>query len=360
MKDSITVSLCMIVKNEEDTIGRCLDFVKDVIDEFIIVDTGSSDNTKDVIKKYTDNIYDFEWIDDFSDARNFAFSKATKDYIFWLDADDVLLPEDVEKFKALKRNLDTSIDSVTMRYNVSFDEYGNVTTSYRRNRLVKKEKNFKWIGFVHEYLEVYGNIINSEISVTHKKINYSPNRNLEIFQNKLKEGVEFTPRDILYYGNELYEHRMFEDALKYYNDFLDSKRGWYEDNIHVCGKICDYYQSINNGEECRKYAFKSFEYDSPRAEACCRLGFSFLQENKINQAIFWYETAANLKKPINSLGFFSDACWTWLPHLQLCVCYDRIGKHQLAYEHNEIAGKFRPNDKKILYNRNYFQSIGIK
>ncbi|OAA83364.1 SPBc2 prophage-derived glycosyltransferase SunS [Clostridium ljungdahlii] len=137
----ITVSLCMIVKNEEDTIGRCLDSVKEVVDEFVIVDTGSSDNTKNVIKKYTNNIYDFKWIDDFSAARNFAFSKATKEYIFWLDADDILLPEDIKKFKFLKKNLDTSIDSVTMKYNISFDEYGNITTSYRRNRLVKREKN---------------------------------------------------------------------------------------------------------------------------------------------------------------------------------------------------------------------------
>lgn len=136
----ITVSLCMIVKNEEDTIGRCLDSVKEVVDEFVIVDTGSSDNTKNMIKKYTNNIYDFKWIDDFSAARNFAFSKATKDYIFWLDADDILLPEDIKKFKFLKKNLDTSIDSVTMKYNIGFDEYGNITTSYRRNRLVKREK----------------------------------------------------------------------------------------------------------------------------------------------------------------------------------------------------------------------------
>lgn len=355
----ITIALCMIVKNEEKTLERCLKSVKNIVDEFIIVDTGSSDETKNIAKKYTDNIYDFKWIDDFSAARNFAFSKASKDYILWLDADDTILPQDAEKFKNLKSNLDPSVDSVTMKYNISFDEYGNATMSYRRNRLVKREKYFKWIGFVHEYLEVYGNIFNSDISVTHKKINYSPKRNLEIFQNKLKEGVKFTPRDTLYYGNELYDHRMFKEALKYYNNFLDSKRGWYEDNINVCGKICDYYQSINNEELCRRYAFKSFEYAIPRAEICCRLGFSYLKENKINEATFWYETAANLKKPKESLGFFNDACWTWLPHLQLCVCYDKLGKHKLAFKHNELAATFRPNDKRILFNRNYFKKIGI-
>ncbi|WP_411678877.1 glycosyltransferase [Clostridium thailandense] len=354
----ITISLCMIVKNEEDTIERCLESLKDLIDEIIIVDTGSNDKTKKLVEQFTSKIYDFQWIDDFSAARNFSFSKATQDYILWLDADDVLLPKDVESFKLLKENLDPSVDSVTMKYNLGVDKYGNASLSYRRNRLVKRTNNFKWIGFVHEYLSVYGNIINSEISITHKKIKHTPKRNLEIYQNKLKKGIEFTPRDILYYGNELYDHRMFEEALKYYNEFLDSKKGWIEDNIRVCGKLYEYYQSINKEEEARKYSFKSFEYDTPRAEACCNLGFSFLKENKFNNAAFWYEMATKLEKPKDSWGFFNESCWTWLPHLQLCVCYDRLGNRKLAYEHNEIASQFVPNDERILYNKKYFKSLG--
>ena len=74
----ITISLCMIVKNEEKVLARCLDSIADLMDEIIIVDTGSSDNTKEIAKKYTDKIYDFAWIDDFSAARNYSFSKATK------------------------------------------------------------------------------------------------------------------------------------------------------------------------------------------------------------------------------------------------------------------------------------------
>ncbi|AND84111.1 Glycosyl transferase, group 2 family protein [Clostridium tyrobutyricum DIVETGP] len=359
MVHHITISLCMIVKDEENVIGRCLSSIKDVVDEIIIVDTGSSDNTIDMCKNFTDKIYNFKWIDDFSAARNFSFSKATGDYILWLDADDVILPDDIKKFKILKKSLDTSIDSITMKYNVGFDEYGNITLSYRRNRLVKHSKNFKWIGFVHEYLEVYGNVINSDVSVTHKKIDFKPKRNIEIYENKLKERVNFSLRDILYYANELYDHNRFKEALKYYTRFLNSKQGWSEDNIRVCNKICDYFESINQEYKARSYIFKSFEYDSPRAEGCCRLGFSFLKENKLYQSIFWYETASKLEKPQNSLGFFNDSYWTWLPHLQLCVCYDKLGKHEIAYKHNEIAAKFIPKDKRILFNKKYFSGIGI-
>ena len=73
----ITISLCMIVKNEERILARCLDSVKDLVDEIVIVDTRSADATRRIAQTYTDLVYDFTWIDDFSAARNFAFSKAT-------------------------------------------------------------------------------------------------------------------------------------------------------------------------------------------------------------------------------------------------------------------------------------------
>src|SRR5699024_5955738 len=120
-----TLSLCMIVKNEEDVIGRCLECVIDIFDEIIVVDTGSDDNTKEIVKKYNKNLYYFKWIDDFEAARNYAFSKATKNYIMWLDADDIILNQDREKIKELKMNMDKSIDIVMMKYNTNFDSEGN-------------------------------------------------------------------------------------------------------------------------------------------------------------------------------------------------------------------------------------------
>ncbi|MBN6204838.1 glycosyltransferase [Ralstonia pickettii] len=80
----------MIVKNEADILEETLESVQAVVDEMIIVDTGSADNTKEIAQKYTEHVYDFEWIDDFSAARNAAYSYATKDYILFMDADDFL------------------------------------------------------------------------------------------------------------------------------------------------------------------------------------------------------------------------------------------------------------------------------
>lgn len=160
----ISISLCMIVKNEEAVIGRRLDSVRRIADEINIVDTGSVDQTKDIGARYTDRIFDFEWIDDFAAARNFSFQQATADYILWLDADDVFTEKDQELFLELKRTLDPHIDAVSMNYHLAFDEEGNVTSSLRRYRLVKRERGFKWIGAVHEYLEVYGNLQHSDAS----------------------------------------------------------------------------------------------------------------------------------------------------------------------------------------------------
>ncbi len=98
-----TISLCMIVKNEEDVLRRCLQSAVDFVDEIIIVDTGSADSTKEIAKEFTDKVYDFEWVNDFSAARNEAFSKATMDYQMWLDADDVVPEVSAKKILELSK-----------------------------------------------------------------------------------------------------------------------------------------------------------------------------------------------------------------------------------------------------------------
>ena len=347
----------MIVKNEEDVIGRCLDSVRGIVDEIIIVDTGSNDGTKEIVKGYTNKLYDFTWINDFSTARNFAFSLATKNYILWLDADDVIQDADREKFLVLKDTFNFAVDSITMNYNLSHDENGQVTSSLRRNRLVKRSKKFKWIGAVHEYLEVGGEIANSDVAITHCALSHDSDRNLHIYAERIAKGESFCPRDLYYYANELQDHGKHTEAINFFQQFLDTKQGWIEDNIAACGKIADCFLALNNPEEHLRFIYKAFDYDTPRAEFCCRLGFYYLQLNQLQQATFWYEVATGLEKPVDCSGMLNHACWTWLPHLQLCVCYDRLGKQDLAYKHNELAAGFVPDHSGVLYNRKYFEGL---
>ncbi|MDP4161126.1 MAG: glycosyl transferase, partial [Bacillota bacterium] len=119
----------------------------------------------------------------------------------------------------------------------------------------------------------------------------------------------------------------------------------------------DCFQRLGDKEKELEYLLKSFEYASPRAEFCCRLGYYFLCAEQYEQGAFWYRLATQLEKPVDCWGPLIESCWTWLPHLQLCVCYDRLGKHELAYKHNELAGNYIPDDPKIIYNRNYLKGV---
>lgn len=347
----------MIVKNEENTIGRCLSSVKDLVDEIIIVDTGSTDRTKEIVQAFNAVIYDFEWVDDFAAARNYAFSKATQNYILWLDADDVILPQDRTKFSNLIEHLEPDVDSVTMNYHLSFDEDGNVTSSLRRNRLVKKSRGFQWHGAVHEFLAVGGKVIDSNVAVTHISEHKDSDRNLLIYEKRLAFGEQFEPRDMLYYANELKDHARYEEAAEYYEKFLVTELGWVEDNIAACGKLADCYERLGDEKKLMESLMGQFQYDLPRAEICCRVGLRYFDKQDWEKALFWYELATRVPQPNNKWGFRSEAYWTWLPHVQLCVCYDRLGNPKKAYWHNERAREFSPSQPSIVYNQNYFKEL---
>jgi glycosyltransferase involved in cell wall biosynthesis len=125
-----TVSLCLIVKNEEAVLARCLESTKGIADEIVVVDTGSTDKTKEIALAQGAKVFDFAWIDDFGAARNFAFAQGTGDYLMWMDADDVLLPEDAQKLRTLLDAMPADADTVMIKYNIAFDEEGNPTFSY--------------------------------------------------------------------------------------------------------------------------------------------------------------------------------------------------------------------------------------
>ncbi|MFT8318806.1 MAG: glycosyltransferase family 2 protein [Sporolactobacillus sp.] len=360
----VTISLVMITKNEEKSLETCLNSVKDLVDEINIVNTGSTDKTKEIARKFTERIFDFKWIDDFAAARNEAFSKATGDFILWLDADDILLAADQENFKHLKQHLDPSVDAVSMFYNTGINERGEVTFSFRRNRLVNRKRGFRWYGRVHEYLAVGGKIITSSISVTHRgKGHADSNRNLKIYEKMISDGLSFTPRDLFYYANECYDHGLHATAIDYYKKFLQTKKGWSEDCINACAKLATLYEDEGKQEQAIHYSLESFKYDIPRAEHCCRLGAIYLQNHELEKAIFWYKLAAgsDIDYAKSKGGFVEHSYYTWLPQVQLCVCYDQLKDYAKAKEHHEKAKAFDPQNSYVLYNEKYFNSIkGLK
>ncbi|MBW1900175.1 MAG: glycosyltransferase, partial [Deltaproteobacteria bacterium] len=126
-----TISLCMIVKNEEQYLGKCLMNLNSVVDEMIVVDTGSTDRTKEISAIFGARVYDVEWTNDFSEARNYSISKASGDWIFVMDADETISPIDHEALRKLaeKRSPRPAAYSfVTRNYNMRTDIIGLNTT----------------------------------------------------------------------------------------------------------------------------------------------------------------------------------------------------------------------------------------
>ena len=128
------LSICIITKNECDNLKICLERIKALGCEIVVVDTGSSDNSKKIASAVTPCVYDFVWCDDFSAPRNFLLEKVRTDYWMWLDADDVLDEENLERLKSLKEALDPGTDVVMMEYAAGFDQSGRTTFPYFRER----------------------------------------------------------------------------------------------------------------------------------------------------------------------------------------------------------------------------------
>ncbi len=354
----VSVSLCMIVKNEEDVLARCLESAADLVDEIIIVDTGSTDHTREIAARFTDKVYDFPWRDDFSAARNESFSHAAMDYCLWLDADDVLLEEDRKAFLALKKTLDPAVSVVMAPYHAGFDENGHVTFSYYRERLIKNRAGMRWTGAVHEAITPAGTILHADFAVTHRKTRPSdPDRNLRIYEAQLAAGKRLDPRQQFYYGRELYYHRRWEDALDVFERFLAEGRGWVENEIDACCHCAYCHKELGHGQEALAALFRTFAYDRPRAEACCEIGSWFFQRERYRQAAYWYALALTCARDDRRGAFVSPDCYGYLPYIQLCVCYSRLGDPKRAETFNELAAACKPDSPAVRRNRAFFQSL---
>lgn len=357
----ITLSLCMIVRDEEDVLGRCLDSVKDAVDEIIIIDTGSEDRTKETALKYTQNVYDFPWRDDFSAARNFALEHGTMDYLMWMDADDVLPAESRRKLIRLKETLGADVDMVMMPYAAAFEPSGKTAFSYYRERIVKNRRGFRFFGRVHEVIPPSGRICYEEIPVEHRKLKEGDSeRNLRVYQDMEKAGEMFDSRALYYYGRELYFHGKYRKGREVLEQFLERPDGWVENKIDATRQLAGCLYGIGDDMGALKALLQALEYDVPRGETCCDLGRHFQDREQYEQAVYWYRQAFGAKKDLTSGAFISEECYGFLPAISLCVCYDWLGDRKKAEQYNELAGSYRPDSRYYLKNKEYFAAQRMK
>ena len=353
-----TISVCMIVKNEEETLLNILSCAQKFADEIIIVDTGSADKTKEVASKFTDKIFDFVWEDDFSKARNFSFSKATMDYLMWLDADDLILDTDIQKLLDFKTAKQSKVDVFMLKYVAGFDKDFNPTFSYYRERMVKRSSNFVWQDPVHEVIVPRGEIKYLDINIYHNKIKPSEEgRNLRIYKKMIAQGKTLSPRQKFYYARELMFNKRYDEAIVGLKSFLQDKNGWIENKIEACVNLAGCYKAKGEYDNALESLFLSFNYGKPRGNVIYEIGNTYFALNKFEEAIYWYKLALKTKEEDKKGGFISNGVSDFLPSLQLCVCFYKLGDIKRSRRYNAMAKKFRPDDKTVLENEKFFNNL---
>ncbi|TKC17038.1 glycosyltransferase [Robertmurraya kyonggiensis] len=346
------LSLCMIVKNEEKVIERCLSSVAHLIDEIIIVDTGSTDHTKEIVAKYTSNIYDFEWNNDFSAARNYAASKATGEWIIALDADEYI---DEENFKDFIQELiedDAHFDAYSAKILNFAGKFGENLVQNFHDRIYKNNGDISYYRNIHEqFKNNKGKPLknkNSSLLIFHSGyLNQTvyekgkSERNKELLDREMSNGGN-KAFDYFNYGNEYcsigdYENAL-ESYLKAYKMKADFRLSWvsttlvqiiiclmnlkrYNDALNVIkdaenmystspefsylkgeifflrGQLEDakrmFLQIINNED---KYSHIILRPDLKNQRPHIRLGEIFLHQEDYNGAIYHFTSVLNINK----------------------------------------------------------------
>lgn len=144
----MNLSVCIIAKNEEKNIRRCLESLKSYNFEIVVVDTGSTDDTEKIAQQYTDRLYHFQWKNNFSSARNFAISKSTKTYVMSIDCDECIDYIDVKKLQNLLAERKKQVGRIKIRNHLTKSGTGQENTEWI-NRIFSKEL-FHYEGCIHE------------------------------------------------------------------------------------------------------------------------------------------------------------------------------------------------------------------
>ena len=339
----ITVSLCMIVKNEERVLQRCLDSVAGLMDEIIIVDTGSTDATKEIAARYTDKIYDFVWINDFAAARNFAFSKATMEYIYSADADEVLDEENRQALRTLKETLLPEIDIVQMYYTnqLSFGTIYNYDKELRP-KLYKRNRNFRWEGAIHEQVVLQPVIYDSEIAITHLPENQHKDRDFAAFERMVSMGKPLDKRLHNIYARELFisgEKKDFLAARVFFEKSCQDTAREAEEIKEAACVVARAARLAGDDQAFFKYAMKVIA-DQGCAEICCELGNYYADRQDWDEAVVWYYNAAYETESILNLHSSGD-----VPFMGLVRCYDALENGAQAKVYRQLAEEWKQENR---------------
>ena len=339
----ITISLCMIVKNEEESLGRCLESLKGIVDEMIVVDTGSEDRTVEIAKEFGAKVYDFKWTGDFSDARNYSFSLATCDYIYSADADEELDEDNRQRFIQLKKDIEElDIDIVQMYYcnQLSFRTVYNYDRELRP-KLFKRVRSFRWEDPIHEQVAIDPVICNSEVEIIHKPKENHAERDLASFRKAVESGRRISKRLHGMYARELFMAGTANDFIKAKDFFAeaikDSTRS--VDEVKEASCVLAHVAVLEkDAEALLKYSLKDAATEMC-SEMCCELGEYYFGKKDYDEAIVWFYNAAYECASILDIKTSKE-----FPRLALAKCYKALGNEEQAADYEKEAAEIEKGE----------------
>ena len=338
-----TVSLCMIVKNEEHNLAELLDDVCPVLEEVVIVDTGSTDQTLEILaakqKQYPNLVVDhFEWVENFSKARNFSFTKATQDWVFWVDGDDRVDQKSLLHFK--ENVLDhPEVDVWILPYIYSKYPDGSPSLTLGRERFLRRSINPKWEGAIHESIGIwqYRQHEYNDLVVDHnragKVIDYS--RNLRILETEYAAEPN-NPRTAYYTAKERFDS-MKPNAKEALIHYLTLSGKYFDDEIGARFRLAKTYLAEKNHGEAIRVIEPVYHLDNTRRRSEYYFVFAETEYDLRNYdvAIEWYERC--VKPPPPPPRVLNLEYWTWHPLQKIAMCYDHLGQWDKAAEYAQRA-----------------------
>ncbi|MBD8006801.1 glycosyltransferase family 2 protein [Bacillus norwichensis] len=228
-----TISLCMIVKNEEAYIEKCLLSVRNIVHEMIIVDTGSTDRTKEICERLGATIYQYEWDNNFSEARNFGLQLCQSDWIIWLDADEELDDTNKEKIHELLQNTAAKVISLPV-----FNYFGSMEKLKKEDfhllyqpRLFLNHIDIIFSNQIHESIVYPNDLLENDLLTLNVPIHHygytdeailkkqKSQRNLNILKEELSN-PDHSPWIKYYIASELSSLQNYELAFQFLNQSI--------------------------------------------------------------------------------------------------------------------------------------------
>lgn len=373
-KKEPTLSLCMIVKDEEQALPVCLDSVRGVVDEIVIVDTGSQDRTVEVAKSYGAQVYHFPWCDDFSAARNESLHHATGDWILCLDADERLNSEDAHRLKELIRKLDPypKMMAVNLRQVIPQTETGLVSyfvSDYCR--LFRNCLELRFEGRVHEQIlpavqRLGGKAVKTDIRIEHWGFACSEDKRKERMERNLAlllmEVGERSQDPFVHFnlGMTYYSMGRLDEASSELRRALalDGGRMKPELMAQACFRLAQIHLVWGELEEALNQSLQAERFSPNNPLLLYLQATVYFQKG-------WFEGSASLLRRVMLLfaespeGDLWRVDWAQL-HLDLGNCYYRLGKLEGAQKEYREALWEDPQRWEAWYNLgNCYLTLGV-